>query len=125
MFGVGLLVGLGRRLVTGALADSGWLPAGYYRHLVLTALEEEDFAQALHYVGWAEDPLLVQLIILRLRLLKARHGTRRHACQEAAREEVSPSRREKMQELVAVEDRAVALLQQYEERARRLLRKNP
>ena len=35
MFGLGVLVALGRRLVAATLADTGVLPAGYYRHLAL------------------------------------------------------------------------------------------
>ena len=64
MLGLGLLVRLGRQVLAGPVADSGVLPAGYYRHLVLAALEEEDFPGALRHLKWAADPLLAQIIVL-------------------------------------------------------------
>ena len=56
MLGLGLLVRLGRQVLAGPVADSGVLPAGYYRHLVLAALEEEDFPGALRHLKWVERP---------------------------------------------------------------------
>ena len=82
MLGLGLLVRLGRQVLAGPVADSGVLPAGYYRHLVLAALEEEDFPGALRHLKWAEDPLLAQIIVLRLRLLSARHRRQLAAVQD-------------------------------------------
>ena len=73
---------LGRQVLAGPVADAGLLPAGYYRHLVLEALEEEDFPGALHHLKWAEDPLLAQIIVLRLRLLAARHRRQLAAIQD-------------------------------------------
>ena len=73
MLGLGLLVRLGRQVLAGPVADSGVLPAGYYRHLALAALEAEDFPGALRYLKWAADPLLAQIMVFRLRLLSARH----------------------------------------------------
>ena len=82
MLGLGLLVRLGRQVLAGPVADSGVLPAGYYRHLVLAALEEEDFPGALRHLKWAGDPLLAQIIVLRLRLLSARHRRQLAAIQD-------------------------------------------
>ena len=79
MFGIGILVALGRRVATAALADTGLLPAGFYRHLALAALEEEDFPRALQWLPFARDPVLTQLLVLRLRLLAARHNEQRQA----------------------------------------------
>ena len=73
MLGLGLLVRLGRQVLAGPVADSGMLPASYYRHLALEALEAEDFPGALRYLKWAADPLLAQIMVFRLRLLRARH----------------------------------------------------
>ena len=56
MFGIGILVALGRRVATAALADTGLLPAGFYRHLALAALEEEDFPRALKWLPFAAGP---------------------------------------------------------------------
>jgi hypothetical protein len=77
MLGLGLLVRAGRSLLAGPVADAGWLPGSYYRHLVLEALEENDFPGALHYLQWTDDPLLAQLLILRLRLLAREHQEQR------------------------------------------------
>ena len=82
MLGVNLLVRLARHTLAGAVADSGLLPAGLYRHLALEALEDDDFPQVLKYVQWAGDPVLVQLLVLRLRLLAARHARERRAILE-------------------------------------------
>ena len=63
MLGLGLLVRLGRQVLAGPVADSGVLPARYYRHLALAALEEEDFPGALRHLKWAADPLLAQILV--------------------------------------------------------------
>jgi hypothetical protein len=117
MLGLGLLVRLGRQVLAKPLADSGVLPAGFYRHLILAALEEEDFPGALHYLKWAEEPLLAQIIVLRLRLLRARHRDRLAAVQDLLRSELNAARREKYQALLSEETRALELLRQYEVRA--------
>ena len=91
MLGVGLLVRLGRRVLAGPVADAGVLPAGYYRHLVLAALEEEDFPGALRHLKWAEDPLLAQIIVLRLRLLATRHRRSLEAVRDRLRSELTAS----------------------------------
>jgi hypothetical protein len=117
MLGLGLLVRLGRQVLAKPLADSGLLPAGFYRHLILAALEEEDFPGALHYLKWAQEPLLAQIIVLRLRLLSARHRDRLAAVQDLLRSESTPARREKYQALLGEETRALKLLREYEVRA--------
>jgi hypothetical protein len=117
MLGLGLLVRLGRQVLAGPVADSGVLPAGFYRHLILAALEEEDFPGALHYLKWAEEPLLAQIIVLRLRLLSARHRDRLAAVQDLLRSELTAARREKYQALLDEESRALKLLREYEVRA--------
>ena len=86
MLGLNLLVRLGRRVLAGPVAGSGLLPASYYRHLALAAMEAEDFPGALDYLRWAEDPLLAQLLVLRLRLLADRHGRRRQVLSELLQE---------------------------------------
>jgi hypothetical protein len=121
MFGVGLLVGLGRRLVAQVAADTGLLPAGYYRHRVLAALEEEDFEAVLRYLPWAGDPVLTQVVILRLRLLRARHEQRREVCRQALGHAGTPPQQARLQEVLAAEARAAALLREYEGRAKGLL----
>ena len=45
-------------------------------------MEAEDFPGALNYLKWAEDPLLAQILVLRLRLLAARHRRQRQAILE-------------------------------------------
>ena len=82
MLGLGLLVRLGRQVLAGPVADSGVLPSGYYRHLVLAALEEEDFSRALRHLKWADNPLLAQIIVLRLRLLSSGHRRQLEAIQD-------------------------------------------
>ena len=42
-------------------------------------MEAEDFPGALNYLKWVADPLLAQILVLRLRLLAARHAKQRHA----------------------------------------------
>jgi hypothetical protein len=117
MLGLGLLVRLGRQVLAKPVADSGVLPAGFYRHLILAALEEEDFPGALHYLKWAQEPLLAQIMVLRLRLLRARHRNRLAAVQELLRSELTGARREKYQALLDEESRALERLREYEVRA--------
>ena len=133
MLGLNLLVRLGRQVLAGPVAEAGLLPASYYRHLVLTAMEVEDFPGALSYLKWAADPLLAQLLVLRLRLLAARHAKQRQAILEllktdssAAFQPVSdtgwkPALPEKYQNLLQAEERASGLLREYEGRALALL----
>jgi hypothetical protein len=110
-------VRLGRQVLAGPVADAGILPTGYYRHLVLEALEEEDFSRALHHLKWADNPLLAQIIILRLRLLAARHRRQVAAVQELLRSDLTVAHRERCQDLLAQETRALELLQDYEVQA--------
>lgn len=121
MFGLGILVGLGRRFLAGPLADSGVLPAGYYRHLALAAMEDEDFPSALDYLKWAEDPLLVQIFIFRLRLLKSRHQEQRQALERLLDQSPPSEQLEKIQALLTQEQRALELLADYETRALKLM----
>lgn len=114
MFGIGILVALGRRLVAATLADTGLLPAGYYRHLTLAAIEEEDFLQALTWLPFAQDPLLTQLLVLRLRLLAAKHEEQRQAVQELLDLNPPETLRERGQTLLEQENRALKLLGRYE-----------
>ncbi len=123
MLGLNLLVRLGRRVLAGPVAGSGLLPASYYRHLALAAMEGEDFPGALDYLRWAEDPLLAQLLVLRLRLLADRHGRRRQVLSELLQEAPAGSTREKGQALLLAEERALKLLRAYEARALGLLSK--
>jgi hypothetical protein len=118
MLGVNLLVRLGRKVLAGPVADSGLLPTSYYRHLVLEALEEDDFIGALNYLKWAADPLLAQILVLRLRLLSARHKRQRQAILD--RTDQTPP--EKYQELLKAEARALGLLREYEGRVLALLK---
>jgi hypothetical protein len=117
MLGLGLLVRLGRQVLAGPVADSGVLPGGYYRHLVLAALEEEDFPGALRHLRWVEDPLLAQIIVLRLRLLRAGHRREQEKVQELLASELAPVRRELYESLLSEENRALELLRDYETRA--------
>ena len=129
MLAVNLLIRLGRSVLKGPVTDAGLLPAKVYRHLVLEAIEAEDFPGALDYLKWAADPLLAQLLVLRLRLLAAKHGRQRQAILERLAENSSagfqpaketgqrPALPEKYQELLQAEDRALELLRQYEARA--------
>ena len=106
MIGIGVMVALGRRLLAATLADTGLLPAGYYRHLALEALEEEDFAKAL---------------VLRLRLLSARHDEQRVAVQELLKLNPPEKLRERGLALLAQENRARELLGEYEKEGLRIL----
>jgi hypothetical protein len=118
MLGLGLLVRLGRQVLAGPVADAGILPAKYYRHLVLEALEEEDFPRALHHLKWADNPLLAQIIILRLRLLAARHQRQIAAVRDLMlRSGLTAAHRERCEALLAQETRALELLQGYEVQA--------
>jgi hypothetical protein len=117
MLGLGLLVRLGRQVVAGPVADAGMLPAGYYRHLILGALEEEDFPGALRHLKWADTPLLAQIIVLRLRLLMARHRRRLAAVRDLLAADLTAARREQYHTLLAEETRALGLLQDYEAQA--------
>jgi hypothetical protein len=126
MLGLNLLVRLGRQVLAGPVAESGLLPASYYRHLTLSAMEAEDFPGALSYLRWAADPLLAQLLVLRLRLLAARHAKQRQAirelleansgtgCQLVSDTGQRPALPEKYLELMRVEERALKLLKEYE-----------
>jgi len=114
MLGLGLLVRLGRQALAGPVADWGILPAGYYRHLVLAALEEEDFPEALRYLKWAADPLLTQIIVFRLRLLAAQHRRQMEAVQNLLSGDLPPARREQYETLQSEEAEALRLLQGYE-----------
>jgi|UniRef100_A0A7C3V6N1 hypothetical protein len=125
MFGLGILVALGRRLVGATLADTGLLPSGYYRHLALAALEGEDFPQALHWLPFAQDPVLTQLLILRLRLLAQKHEEQRRALVELLGQSPSENVRERGQTLLDQELRALELLGAYERQALGLLREGP
>jgi hypothetical protein len=117
MLGLGLLVRLGRQVLAGPVADSGVLPASYYRHLVLAALEEEDFPGALRHLKWVEDPLLAQIIVLRLRLLSARHRRQLSAIEDLLRSKLTGGRREQCETLLSEEARALELLREYETQA--------
>jgi hypothetical protein len=117
MLGLGLLVRLGRQVVAGPVADAGMLPAGYYRHLILEALEEEDFPGALRHLKWAGNPLLAQIVVLRLRLLATSHHWRLETIRELLATDLAAEKQEQYQNLLAAEDRALKLLKGYESRA--------
>jgi len=121
MLGVNLLVRAGRSLLAGPVADSGLLPARYYRHLVLEALEEDDFPGALHYLRWTDDPLLAQLLILRLRLLAREHQQQRETLEGLMANGLPAERRENCRALLEKHERALELLTVYESRALRLI----
>jgi hypothetical protein len=123
VLGLNLLVRLGRRVLAGPVAGSGLLPPSYYRHLALAAMEGEDFPGALDYLQWVKDPLLAQLLVVRLRLLADRHGRRRQVLSELLQEAPAGGTREKGQALLLAEERALKLLRAYEARALGLLSK--
>jgi hypothetical protein len=114
VLGLGLLVRLGRQVLAGPVADSGVLPAGYYRHLTLEALEAEDFPGALRYLKWTADPLLAQIMVFRLRLLSARHRRQWEAVQDLLASESRAEPREHYKTLLIEETRALELLAGYE-----------
>ncbi|HEY9073158.1 MAG TPA: hypothetical protein VIN67_03410 [Desulfobaccales bacterium] len=120
MLGLNLLIRLGRSVLKGPVTDAGLLPAKVYRHLVLEAIEGDDFPEALNYLRWAEDPLLAQLLVLRLRLLAAKHDRQRQAIQELLEGDGGtgwkPRLPEKYQDLLEAEDQALRLLKEYETR---------
>ena len=123
MLGVNLLVRAGRSLLAGPVADAGWLPGSYYRHLVLEALEEDDFPGALNYLQWTDEPLLAQLLILRLRLLAREHEQQRRTLQGLLANGLPEERREKCRDLLEKQERALELLQEYEGLALGLFRR--
>ena len=122
MFGIGIAVALGRRVVAATLADTGLLPAGYYRHLALAALEGEDFPGALKWLPFARDPVLTQLLVLRLRLLAKQHEEQRRAVLALLDQNLPETLRERGQALLDQESRATELLRNYEREALKLLR---
>ncbi|MFZ2089438.1 MAG: hypothetical protein WAU47_12765 [Desulfobaccales bacterium] len=121
MIGIGVLIALGRRLVAATLADTGLLPASYYRHLALAALEEEDFPQALQWLPFSQDPVLTQLLILRLRLLAKQHEEQRRALGELIDQNPPDHLRERCQTLLNQENRALELLGAYEQQGLKIL----
>ncbi|MGP8049371.1 MAG: hypothetical protein ACLPYB_02055 [Desulfobaccales bacterium] len=121
MLGLSLLVRLGRRVLAGPVAGSGLLPTACYRHLALAAMEEEDFPGALDYLRWVEDPMLAQLLVLRLRLLAEGHGRRCQVLSELLPQAPAGGTREKGQALLLAEERALKVLRAYEARALGLL----
>ncbi len=121
MIGIGVLIALGRRLVAATLADTGLLPAAYYRHLALAALEEEDFPQALQWLPFAEDPVLTQLLVLRLRLLAKKHQEQQHALVELLEQDPPEPQRQRCQEILTQENRALELLERYEQQGLNIL----
>jgi hypothetical protein len=122
MLGLNLLMRLGRGLLGGPVAGSGVLPASYYRHLTLAAMEADDYPGALNYLKWTNDPLLGQVLILRLRLLADRHRRQRQGIQKMLNNGLGAASREKCRTLLVEETRAVDLLEQYEAAAKEILR---
>jgi hypothetical protein len=125
MFGLGILVGLGRRFLAGPVADSGMLPSGYYRHLALAAMEEEDFTRSLECLQWADDLLLVQIFVFRLRLLRSRHQEQCQALEQLLDQSTPEETTAKIQSLLRQVGRAVELLENYEAQALKLLPARP
>ena len=121
MLGLGLLVRAGRSLIAGPVADAGWLPGSYYRHLVLEALEDDDFPGALNYLRWTDDPLLAQMVILRLRLLIRDHQQQQETLEGMLGNGLPEERKEKCRALLDKQERALALLRGYESRALALM----
>lgn len=121
MFGIGIIVALGRRLAAATLADTGVLPAGFYRHLALAALEEEDFPGALKWLPFARDPVLTQLLVLRLRLLAQEHAEQRRALVALLDQDLPETLQGRGQALLKQETRAAELLTTYERAALTLL----
>ena len=121
MFGIGILVALGRRVVAATLADTGLLPAAYYRHLALTALEEEDFPRVLQWLPFAQDPVLTQLLVLRLRLLGKQHEEQRRALLALLDQDLPHNLKDRGQALLDQENKATELLRNYEGEALKIL----
>jgi len=128
MLGLNLLVRLGRSVLAGPVADAGLLPAGYYRHLVLAAIEDEDFPGALRHLQWTDDPLLVQILVFLVRLLAEQHRRQRRALLELLEEateaqdpDSKPALTAKCQALLQQEEQALLLLAEYEAGALKIL----
>lgn len=121
MLGLNLLVRLGRKVLAGPVADAGVFPTGYYRHLILAALEEDDFPRALRHLQWVKEPMLGQLVVLRLRLLAGRHRRQQQALAELLANGLAAARREACLELLRQEEQALKLLAGYESRALEVL----
>jgi hypothetical protein len=124
MLGLNLLARLTRQVLAGPVADAGILPAGYYRHLALAAVEEEDFPGALRHLKWANNPLLAQLLVFRLRLLAGSHRRQRIALQDLLQTSLPEETAERCRALLAQEDRALKLLGNYEAQALGLIRQD-
>jgi hypothetical protein len=124
MLGLNLLARLTRQVLAGPVADAGILPAGYYRHLALAAVEEEDFPGALRHLKWANNPLLAQLLVFRLRLLAGSHRRQRQALQDLLQTSLPEETTERCRALLAQEDRALKLLGNYEAQALGLIRQD-
>jgi hypothetical protein len=122
--GINLLVRAGRYVLSGPVSDSGLLPASVYRHLALAAVEEEDFPGALRHLKWANNPLLAQLLVFRLRLLAGSHRRQRIALQDLLQTSLPEETAERCRALLAQEDRALKLLGDYEAQALGLIRQD-
>jgi hypothetical protein len=126
MIGLNLLFRLGRKFLAAPLEDSGLMPASYYRSQALSALESDDFAESLRYLKLADgdDPrqlcLVIQLLVLRLRLLQEQHQYQCRAIQELLQKETQPDRTSRYQEVLSQEEVAVRLLSRHEQEALRL-----
>jgi hypothetical protein len=122
--GINLLVRAGRYVLSGPVSDSGLLPASVYRHLALAAAEEEDFPGALRHLKWANNPLLAQLLVFRLRLLAGSHRRQRQALQDLLQTALPEETAERCRALLAQEDQALKLLGNYEAQALGLIRQD-
>lgn len=121
--GLNFLFRLGRQLLAGPVEESGLLPARYYASQALAALEEDNFSECLRYLrlqGEAVEPLVLQLLILRCRLLRERHLQEQQASAFLAAT-AAPEARAKYRQVQEAAAQALALLEGYLQEATRML----
>lgn len=124
--GLNLLFRLGRQMLAAPLEDSGLLPGKYYRSQALAALEEADFSECLRYLRLAEPHrkpktrMIAQLLILRCRLLRDQHQRQRAKVMELWQREADAAKKQRYEEVLQAEAKAIHLLESYIREAQEL-----
>lgn len=129
MAGLGALVKLLRRTLLPSVEETGLLPRRYYVNFALDALAEDDMDEAVRCLELARSGakssrwrLVAQQVIFRLRVLKGLHNRELKWLGEKMAASPDPELRGRMEELARAQNRAVAILSDYELRMLAALR---